>query len=146
MRTKVLVLAVVCLASWRGWSQDALGAGGASRIIALENAWSRAAEGKDLKALDTLLDDDFVYVTPDGRLMTKAAVLADVKGSNVQQFVTEGMTAHLYGDVAIVTGMFKMKGVENGKTFLRRGRFTDTWVYRSGAWACVASQGTLLQH
>jgi ketosteroid isomerase-like protein len=144
MRTRVLVQAVVCLASLGGWSQDAPGPEAASRIIALENAWSRAAESKDLKALDTLLDNGFVYVDPDGRLMTKADVLADVKASNVQQAVTEGMTAHLYGNVAIITGTVKIRGVENGKPLLRRGRFTDTWLYRSGAWACVASQETAI--
>jgi ketosteroid isomerase-like protein len=146
MRTKVLVLAVVGLASLRGWSQDAPDPQAASRIIALENAWSQAAAGKDLRALDTLLDGGFVYVDFDGRLMTKAEVLADVKAVHVQQFVTEGMTAHVYGNAAIVTGMVKMKGVENGKPFLRRGRFTDTWIYRSGAWACVASEATPILH
>jgi hypothetical protein len=142
---RMLVLAVVCLASLRGRSQDS-DTTAASRIIALENAWSRAAEVKDLRALDTLLDNSFIYVDVDGRSMTKTEVLADVKASNIRQFVTEGMTAHLYGNAAIVTGTVKMKGVENGKPFLRRERFTDTWVYRNGAWACVASQTTSLPH
>jgi hypothetical protein len=146
MRTRVLALAVVCLASLGGWSQDIPGSDAASRVIALENAWSRAAEVKDLKALDTLLENGFVYVDLDGRLMTKADVLADVKASKVQQAVTDGMTAHLYGNVAIVTGKVTMRGVENGKPFLRHGRFTDTWLYRSGAWACVASQETAILH
>ena len=144
MRTKVLISAVVWLALLPGWSQDVPGPNAASRVIALENAWSRAAEGKDMRALDGLLDSGFVYIDPDGRFMTKVEVLADVKGSDFQQVVTEGMTAHVYGTAVIVTGMFKMKGIENGKPFMRRGRFTDTWVYRSGAWACVASQATAI--
>lgn len=145
MRTRALVLAVVCLASLRGSSQDP-DPQTASPIIALENAWSRAVEGKNLKALDTLLDSGFIYVDFDGRMMTKTEVLADVKASSIQQSLTEGMTAHLYGNAAIVTGTVRMKGVENGKLLLRRGRFTDTWIYRSGAWACVASQVTALPH
>jgi hypothetical protein len=29
-------------------------------------------------------------------------------------------------------------------TPLRRGRFTDTWVFHQGSWVCVASQSTLI--
>ena len=54
------------------------------------------------------------------------------------------MTAHVYGDSAIVTGIYREKGVAKGKPYLRRGRFTDTWVYQNSAWVCVASQSTLI--
>jgi hypothetical protein len=141
----VLLLAVACGAPLRGWSQDP-DAHAASRIIALEHAWSQAAESKDMRSLDVLLDDSFVYVDFEGRLMTKTEVMADVKASPVQQFVTSEMTAYSYRNAAIVTGMFKMKGVEKGKPFLLQGRFTDTWIYRDGNWACVASQTTAVRH
>ena len=47
-----------------------------SKIVALENLWNQAAEAKDLDALDRILDDAFVYVDPDGKLLTKTEVLA----------------------------------------------------------------------
>ena len=43
------------------------------------------------------------------------------------------MTVHLYGNAAVVTGAYRDKGTEKGKPFLRRGRFTDTWIYDKGA-------------
>ncbi len=145
MKVIVLLLAVACGSPLQGWSQDP-DAHATSRIIALEHAWSQAAESKDMRSLDVLLDDTFVYVDLQGRLMTKTQVMADVKASAVQQFVTSEMTAYLYGNATIVTGTFRMKGIEKGKPFLLQGRFTDTWIYRDRTWACVASQTTSIGH
>jgi len=118
------------------------GAEAVSRILALENAWAQAAESKDVKAMDPLLDDAFLNVAPDGRLMTKAEVMADVKSASVQQFVNEAMTAKLHGNTAIVTGIFRMKGIKDGKPYLQRGRFVDVWMYKNGRWVAISSQAT----
>jgi hypothetical protein len=145
VRVMVLLFAFAWGAPLPRWSQDP-DAHAESRIIALEHAWSQAAESKDLRSLDVLLDDSFIYVDLQGRLLTKTEVMADVKASAVQQFVTSEMTAHLYGNATIVTGVFRMKGIEKGKPFLLLGRFTDTWIYSGGSWACVASQATSIGH
>lgn len=119
-----------------------------SRILALENAWNQAEEHKDVSALDSLLDPTLVYIDYDGSIMSKAQFIASVKEPSLhpEQIVNESMTAHVYGDSAVVTGVYREKGEKGGKPYLRRGRFTDTWVYTSGAWVCVASQSTLILH
>jgi ketosteroid isomerase-like protein len=119
-----------------------------SKILALENAWNQAEEHKDTKALESLLDASLVYVDYDGSMMNKTQFIASVKAPALhpEQIVNESMTAHVYGDSAVVTGVYREKGVSNGKAYLRRGRFTDTWVYQRGAWVCVASQSTLMTH
>lgn len=48
------------------------------------------------------------------------------------------------GGSAVVTGIYREKGVCNGKPYVRRGRFTDTWVAQGGTWVCAASQSTLI--
>ncbi len=119
-----------------------------TRILALENAWNQAEEHKDIKALESLLDASLVYVDYDGSMMDKAQFMASVKAPSLhpEQIVNGSMTAHVYGDSAMVTGVYREKGVNNGKPYLRRGRFTDMWVYQNGAWVCVASQSTLIMH
>jgi ketosteroid isomerase-like protein len=119
-----------------------------TRILALENAWNRAEENKDARALDDLLADSLVYVDYDGTFMDKAQFMASVKQPSLhpEQIVNETMTAHIYGNSAIVTGVYREKGVNKGKPYLRRGRFTDTWVSLNGTWVCVASQSTLISH
>jgi hypothetical protein len=52
------------------------------------------------------------------------------------------MTAHVFAGTGVVTGVYLAKGVENGKPYIRRGRFIDTWALKDGMWVCVASQAT----
>ncbi len=119
-----------------------------SKILALENAWNQAEEHKDVKALETLLDSSLVYIDYDGSIMNKAEFIASVQAPALhpEQILNESMTAHVFGDSAVVTGVYREKGVNHGKPYSRRGRFTDAWVYRNGAWVCVASQSTLILH
>ena len=79
---------------------------------------------------------------------TKAEYLASLNDytSHEEQAVNENMNAHVYGDAALVTGIYAVKGVEKGKPFSRRERFIDTWVHRTDGWICVASQVTLIGH
>jgi ketosteroid isomerase-like protein len=117
-----------------------------SKILALENAWNQAEEHKDAKALETLLHPDLVYVDYDGSVMTKGQFIASVKAPALspEQIVNDSMTVHVYGDSAVVSGVYREKGVKNAKPYMRRGRFTDTWVHQNGHWMCVASQSTLI--
>jgi ketosteroid isomerase-like protein len=118
-----------------------------SKILALENAWNRAEEHKDAKALESLLDSTLVYIDYDGTIMDKAQFITSAKAPSLhpEQIVNESMSAHVYGNSAVVTGIYREKGVKSGKPYLRRGRFTDTWEYLDGTWVCVASQSTLIQ-
>jgi ketosteroid isomerase-like protein len=119
-----------------------------SKILALENAWGQAEKLRDTKALDSLLDDSLVYIRYDGSVWSKSKYLASLndRTSHEDQAVNETMTAHLYGDAALVTGIYRVKGVEQGNPYSRRERFIDTWVRRNDGWICAASQVTLIGH
>ena len=118
------------------------------RILALETAWNHAEQTKDVAALDQLLSPQLVYIDYDGSFSSKQEFLAAVKGEGLspEQIINEQQSAHVFGDCAVVTGVYREKGVNKGKPYSRRGRFTDTWVKVSGTWQCVASQSTLIQH
>lgn len=119
-----------------------------TKILALENAWNTAEKNKDTKALDGLLASTLVYVDYDGSFMDKAQFLASVKAPALhpEQIVNESMTATMYSGSAVVTGIYREKGVRKGKPYSRRGRFTDTWINQSGTWLCAASQSTLITY
>jgi len=118
------------------------------RILALETAWNQAERNKDAAALEQLLSPQLVYVDYDGSISSKQEFLANIKseGLSPEQITNEQQTAHVFGDCAIVTGVYREKGINKGKPYSRRGRFTDTWVKFNGTWQCVASQSTLIQH
>jgi ketosteroid isomerase-like protein len=119
-----------------------------SRILLLENAWNKAEERKDVRALDELLANTLAYTDYDGTFMNKSQFLASVKDTTdkPEQIVNENVTVQVYGGSAVVAGAYHEKGTSRGKPYQRRGRFTDTWVNQNGTWQCVASQSTLFAH
>ena len=119
-----------------------------SKILALESAWNLAEEEKNTGALDQMLAGTFVYTEYDGSFSDKSQFLKNVKSAPIysDQITNQDTAVSVYTNSAIVTGIYKEKGVENGKSFTRRGRFTDTWVNQNGVWLCVASQATLIAH
>jgi hypothetical protein len=63
-----------------------------------------------------------------------------------EQIVNESMTAQIYGMTAIVTGIYREKGVTGGRSYVRRGSIIDTWINQDGTWRCTTSQSTLISH
>lgn len=137
----LLLLGVgITLAQQSGLSEDA------GRVTALETAWNHALVAKDTKALDMLMASTMVALDSDGAFSTKSEYLAGIKAPDFQptQAVTEESHVQLYGDTAIVTGIFRLKGVEKGKTYVHRERTVDTWVKVDGTWKCVAAVAVLI--
>ena len=139
----------VLLAAVMAWPQQSARSTSdeGSHVLALDNSWNRALETKDTKALDLLLADTFVSVDIDGSMQTKAEFLASIKAPDYHppaQAVTEQSKADLYGDSAVVVGIFRSQGVDKGKKYKNRERFVDTWVKINGSWKCVAAVTVLI--
>ncbi len=147
IKTVICVAALIFAGRLAASAQTTSDADAVSKILALESVWNQAVETRDTKALDAMFDNFLIYVEHDGRVMGKAEYLAGVKrgSANPQQVTTEGMRAHIWGATAVVTGIYRERGVRDGKPYDRRGRFIDTWVFKNGIWVCVAAQATLVQ-
>ena len=91
--------------------------------------------------------DSFIAVDIDGSLTGKTEFLAGIKSPDYQpsQAVYEQISAHMYGDASVTTGIFRIKEIEKGKTVIRRERFTDTWIKKGQSWHCVVSHVTLIR-
>jgi ketosteroid isomerase-like protein len=139
VRTLILISLLAWAGTSAGYAQAGFDADAESKIVAMEHVWAQAYTIRDPKALASILDDGFVCVTSEGKVLTKAEVLADVKTSTALQILTESMVVHLHGDTAIVSGNFRTKGVERDKPYTRRERFVDTWLYKNGQWVSIAS-------
>jgi hypothetical protein len=146
MRAVIIASVLLLLSAASVVAQKTRPTGEEGRLLALESAWNHAEQSKDARAMEQLLADTFVYVDYDGTLMNRKQYLSSVMKSKVQdeQINNDGMTVHLYGNAAVVTGAYRDKGIEKGKPFVRRGRFIDTWINDKGTWRCVASQSTLI--
>jgi ketosteroid isomerase-like protein len=136
----LMLSAVLTGAGQNGVSDD----GG--RVLALENAWNHALEAKDSKALDMILANTFVSIDIVGSISSRSEFLASVKSPDYppSQAVTEQSNVQVYGDAAVVVGIFRVKGTEKGKPYVHRERFVDTWIKANGTWQCVATTSTLI--
>jgi ketosteroid isomerase-like protein len=139
-----LAAALSIFATISACAQSASDEGG--RVLGLETAWNHAIEAKDTKALDQLLASTFVAVEIDGSVSSKSEFLASIKAPDYQpsQAVNEQINVQVYGNSAVVVGIFRIKGVEKGKPYLHRERFIDTWIKHDQSWQCVASSATLI--
>lgn len=138
MRTLWLFALVTCAGASLGYAQETPDSGASAKIVAMEHMWSQSYVLKDPRALERILDDAFVNVESDGKIITKADVLAEVRRSTALQVLTESMIVRLHGDTAIVTGIFLIKGLNRGKPFAQRERFVDTWLNKNGQWVTIA--------
>jgi ketosteroid isomerase-like protein len=147
VRISVYIAILACAASLAAVGQNA-DLGAKSKILALEYAWDQAQERGDIKALSAIFDNSLMSVDYDGQVLTKTEYLARVRSdsSHLQQIVTESMNVQMFGTTAIVVGTYRAKGVENGKPYLRRRRFIDTWILVDGQWVCVAAEATTIPH
>ena len=146
MRRACAVMMLICVTAGWARAQSDTDSATKTKIVALEQSWNQAYKSDDI------LDDGIVLVNDDGSVQNKAEFLASVKSSAAasdaqqQQVAPEAFNAHVFGNVAIATGVMRVKGVEGGKSYTRRARFVDTWLLKHGAWVCVGTDATPVLH
>jgi ketosteroid isomerase-like protein len=148
MKFAALWIAMIWSASLLAGAQEKTNAGVEGKIIALEKLWNQAYKSGDSKALDAILDDSIVLINDDGSVQSKKEFLASIKATNAQeqQVAPEFLKVYVHGDVAVATGVLRVKGVEGGKPYTRRERFVDTWLHKGGNWVCIATNATPVVH
>jgi ketosteroid isomerase-like protein len=77
---------------------------------------SHALESKDAQALDMLLASSIMSVDIDGSVSNKSDFLASIKAPDYQpsQAVTEQSNVQVYGNAAVVVGIFRIKERKKG--------------------------------
>lgn len=110
-------------------------------VLRFQDEWLQAVCRKDADALDRILADDYTYTDALGAVSYKADDLrrARTPGDGPVSFNTSQVEARLYGDVAIVTGQLRLRGLSRGKTYDAEFRFTDTLARIEGQWRAVAA-------
>lgn len=116
-------------------------------VIELENQWLKSQKTNNPDLVAPLLADKFVDTGVDGKVSTKAEMLATAKGTKFDSAEYEDVKVVVFGNTAIATGGFKATGTDSsGKPLNEHIRWTDTWVKMpTGKWQCVASQGSTIK-
>ena len=108
----------------------------------LNQAYLDSVRTGDVERFQQLLAEDFHCTTPDGMLLDKTQFLARMAGPRtLERLAGEDVRLRMLGDVAIIhaaTTYTTVTGQEG------RGRYTDDWQKRGGAWVCVSAHVTRL--
>jgi ketosteroid isomerase-like protein len=114
------------------------------QIEALEMEWRQAQVDNNIKVIDNLLADDYVGITANGTIETKAQALAQRKAGTVRitTLDLDDLKIRLYGDTAVVTSKADVQGV-NGQSNIS-GKYSYTRVYnrRLGQWKIVSFEAS----
>ena len=113
-------------------------------VMAAEEAWTQAHLETDVEALDKLMHRDYTIVKPDGSIWVKETALASYVPGR-RDWTEAGSSDHLvrvYGNTAVVIGVWKAKGVNNGEAFDYSARYVSVWVKEDDRVRMVSDQST----
>lgn len=99
------------------------------QIVKAENNLIDAMKINDVDALDDLLHDDLLFITPDGQTITKKM---DIDSHKSRTMIIEKINPtiekiNLIGDTAIVTIVIDTKGKMLGQPIEGKFRFIRFW-------------------
>jgi len=112
-------------------------------IVDFRNRYIEAEENKDVAYLDKIFSDDFFALNPQGQLLDKPHMLANMKRTDrVFKVLNPRETqVHFYGDVAILTEHVTVDGEDKGRHFGGEFRFVRVFAKQNGDWKVVMAQG-----
>lgn len=116
-----------------------------SILAALDAEYQEAVKNNDVATMDRILADDFVLVTGNGRVYTKADLLKEAaeKCMIYERQEDYNRTVRVWGDTAVVTALLWAKGTDRGEPFNYKIWFSDTYVRYPTGWRYVLGQSSL---
>jgi ketosteroid isomerase-like protein len=114
-------------------------------LLDLESKMAQAWVQRDAQTLEQILADDYTLAGTGDALIGKGQYVAGL--DNPEFRTTSAIVADLrirvYGDAAVVTGRATYQGWSKKRgRFVRRFRFTDTFIRRGSTWKCVATHAS----
>jgi ketosteroid isomerase-like protein len=124
---------------------NALGDSDESTVAKLDTEYQAAVKRNDHDTMARILADDFVLVTGNGHIYTKADLLKEANDKNVIYDHQEDshQKVRIWANTAVVTALLWAKGSDHGKPFEYKLWFNDTYVRTSTGWRYVFAQASL---
>ena len=113
-------------------------------VIKVEQRWVQAHLDLNMDVIIDILAEDYRQIQSDGSVITKDDLVASYQsGKRRWEYAhSDQYQVSIYGDVAILIGRWKGRGVNDGQVFDYSARFLAIYVQRDGDWKLVADQST----
>ena len=117
-------------------------------IDQLEETWRNAILHRNIQAMDALLADDYMAITPSGTLVTKDQTLANMR-NGAMHFDSLEFTdrrVRFYGDTAVVTSRANVIGAMPEGALSGSYRYTRVYVRNEqGLWKIVSFEASRIR-
>jgi hypothetical protein len=114
-------------------------------LLELESKMAQAWVQRDTQTLEQILADDYTLAGTGDALIGKGQYVAEIVNPEFQttSAIVDDLRIRLYGDAAVVTGRAAYQGWSKKRgSYVRRFRFTDTFIRRANTWKCVATHAS----
>jgi len=145
-----LLLACMVLAAVLVAGSSSANENPAAEIAALDTEYQAAVERNDWRTMDRILHPDFTLVLGDGRVYSRADLIASARDRHIEydkQVEMPGtQTVRMFGeDTATVTALLWLKGRRNKdqSAFEYKLWFSDTYVRTKDGWRYAFGQASL---
>ncbi len=114
--------------------------GGDQEFMRLNREWADAFVKRDKATLERILADDFMSTGPTGAVADKSQYIAGAGSTDaaIEAINIENGNVRMYGDTAVVTGRYTLKGKAGGQDIGGPHSYTAVYVKRQGRWQPVA--------
>ncbi len=115
-----------------------------SEVLDAERAFLQAHLDCDVVTLDRLMAEEYAQIDSRGRVVRKAEVIASFESGarHWDEARTEDLEVRVYGEAAVVIGLWRARGTNSGRAFDYAARYMAVWVRRDGRWQSVSDQST----
>jgi hypothetical protein len=110
-----------------------------AELAAVERRLIMAVQRKDLATLDEIWDDNYLGTAPNGRVVSKADLMAAVNDNviQIQTLEPDDLYVRMFDDVAVMTGKAAVKATVVNEEVNTNVRGTGIFVRRNGKWKIV---------
>jgi ketosteroid isomerase-like protein len=107
-----------------------------AELAAVERRLIMAVQRKDLATLNEIWDDDYLGTAPNGRVVSKADLMAAVSDNviQIQTLEPDELYVRLFDDVAVMTGKAAVKATVVNEAVDSNVRGTGIFIRRDGRW------------
>ena len=110
-----------------------------AQVLATEDAYVTAEVSRDEKALNLLVDEDFVYNSGDGTTTGKQELISAILDMNMVDQTISERSVIVEGDKSIIFGTAELKVQDPGKEpNFSKLRYTSVYVKSEAQWRMLA--------
>ena len=113
-------------------------------IEALEMQWRQAQLNNDVGLMDRLLAEDYIGISANGTIETKAEALALRRAGtlHITTLDLNDLKVRIYGDTAVVTSRAYVTGTNGSSNISGQYRYTRVYNRRFGQWKIVSFEAS----